>query len=79
MRPSDRAWIALAVSVVAWDMACEPGEMLSEASARYAKSHPIVAYAVIGSVAAHLTARIPKWVDPIHGIGVGLRRVKKAV
>jgi hypothetical protein len=77
MRPADRAWLALAVGVVAWDVACPSGEMLSEASARYAKSHPVLAYAVIGSVAAHLTARIPKWVDPIHGLGVGLRRLKR--
>jgi hypothetical protein len=77
LRPADRAWITLAVGVVAWDVLCEPGEMLSEASARYAKKHPVVAYAVIGSVAAHLTARIPPWVDPIHGLGVGLRRLKR--
>jgi hypothetical protein len=77
LRPADRAWITLGAGVVAWDMACPRGEMLSEASARYAKSHPILAYAVIGSVAAHLTARIPKRFDLIHGVGAVLRAWKR--
>ena len=77
MRPADRAWIALTTGVVIWDVVCEPGEMLSEASARYAKAHPVLAYAVIGSVAAHLANRIPKRFDPIHGIGAVLRVWKR--
>lgn len=77
MRPSDWAWIVLATGVVIWDVVCEPGEMLSEASARYAKNHPLIAYVVIGAVAAHLSGSSPRWADPIHGIGVILRRVKR--
>lgn len=76
MRPSGKAWVALIVGVVLWDVLCEPGEMMSEASARYAKAHPVMAYLVIGSVAAHLVDRIPKRVDPIHWIGVTLRKLK---
>lgn len=77
MRPADWAWTALATGVVIWDVVCEDDEMLSEASARYAKRHPVLAYVVIGSVAAHLVNRIPKWADPIHGIGVVLRAWKR--
>jgi hypothetical protein len=77
MRPADRAWIALGLGVLVWDAACPNGEMLSEASARYAKKHPVVAYAVIGSVAAHLVDRIPKRFDPIHGVGDVLRAWKR--
>lgn len=77
MRSSDRAWITLGVGVLAWDMVCADGEMLSEASARYAKAHPVIAYAVIGSVAAHLTSAIPKQLDPIHGIGTVVRAWKR--
>jgi hypothetical protein len=77
VRPSDWAWIALGVGVLSWDVACADGEMLSEASSRYAKAHPFLAYAVIGSVAAHLVNRIPKRFDPIHGLGVGMRRLKR--
>lgn len=77
MRPADKAWIALGLGVLAWDAVCADGEMLSEASARYAKAHPVLAYVVIGSVAAHLVNRIPKRFDLIHGIGVGMRRLKR--
>jgi hypothetical protein len=77
VRPADRAWIALGLGVVAWDVACDDGEMLSEASARYAKNHPLIAYAVIGSVAAHLVGGIPPWADPIHGVGAVLRAWKR--
>jgi hypothetical protein len=76
MRPSDRAWIALGLGIFAWDALCDDGEMLSEASARYAKNHPVLAYAVIGSVAAHLAGNIPRWADPIHAVGVMLRHLK---
>lgn len=77
MRPSDRAWIALTTGVVVWDVVCEPGEMLSEASSRYAKAHPVLAYGVIAAVAAHLSGSIPRWADPIHGIGFVLRQMKR--
>ncbi|WP_230870833.1 hypothetical protein [Mycobacterium canetti] len=42
MRPSDWAWLTLAVGVLAWDACCPPGEMLSEASVRYLRAHPII-------------------------------------
>lgn len=76
MRPSTKAWITLIAGVVVWDVVCEPGEMLSEASAGFAKAHPVLAYLVVGSVAAHLVEKIPKRIDPIHGIGVFLRGLK---
>jgi hypothetical protein len=76
MRPADRAWLTLAAGVLIWDVACPNDEMLSEASRRYAKSHPVAAYGVIASVALHLTSLLPKWVDPIHAIGVVLRKAK---
>lgn len=76
MRSSAKAWVGLAAYVVVWDWACADGEMLSEASSRFAKRHPVAAYAVVGSVAAHLLARIPTRVDPIHYIGSVLRRLK---
>jgi len=77
LRPADRAWIALGAGVLVWDMTCPSGEMLSEASARYAKDHPLAAYAVIASVAFHLSSALPKRVDPIHWVGAGLRQVRR--
>jgi len=76
MRPGDKAWIALAAGVVAWDVSCLEGEMLSEASHRYAKHHPVLAAVVVFSVASHLINRLPKSVDPIHGIGLVLREIR---
>jgi len=54
MRPSDRAWLVLAAGVVVWDLVCPPGEMLSDASARYAAARPIVSRLVIVYTAGHL-------------------------
>lgn len=63
MRPSDRAWIALGVGVVAWDAACPRGEMLSEASARYAKTRPWLWKGLVVYVAGHLMHIWPERID----------------
>jgi hypothetical protein len=76
MRPSDRAWLALGAGVLAWDVACPDGEMLSQASDRYAQKHRWLAYSVIASVALHLTSLLPYWVDPVHAVGVMLRKIR---
>ena len=76
LRPSDKAWIALGIGVLAWDMVCPDDEMLSEASRRYAKSHRIAARAVVASVALHLIDLLPPWVDPIHRIGRVVRGLR---
>lgn len=54
MRPSDWAWLTLAVGVLAWDACCPPGEMLSEASVRYLRAHPIIWPVIVGYTAGHL-------------------------
>ncbi|OIN79786.1 DUF7427 family protein [Mycobacterium malmoense] len=54
MRPSDKAWLALAAGVLAWDAVCPRGEMLSEASARYMGARPILTGAIIIYTAGHL-------------------------
>jgi hypothetical protein len=63
MRPGDRAWLTLAAGVLAWDVLCPHGEMLSEASARYAKTKPILSRVVIGYTAGHLMHVWPERVD----------------
>jgi hypothetical protein len=77
LQPSDVAWIGLGLGVIAWDLLCPDGEMLSEASRRYAKNHQLVAFGVVASVGAHLLDLIPRWADPIHWVGVGLRRIRR--
>lgn len=76
MTPADKAWIAIGMGVIVWDMTCPPGEMLSEASRRYAKNHQLLAHVVVASVGAHLLDLIPRWVDPIHWVGVALRELR---
>ncbi|BBZ14783.1 DUF7427 family protein [Mycobacterium branderi] len=56
-----------------WDALCPPDEMLSDASRRYAKTHPLLTYWVIGTVVLHLIGRLPHAVDPIHLVGEGFR------
>lgn len=63
MRPSDRAWIALAAGIITWDACCPIGEMLSEASARYTRSHPVVWPLVVGYTAGHLVHVWPERFD----------------
>jgi hypothetical protein len=78
LRAADKAWLVLAAGILAWDIVCEDDEMLTEASRRYAKAHPVVAHAVVASVALHLTDLVrPRWADPIHIIGLGVRRLKR--
>lgn len=63
LRPSDKAWLALAAGVAAWDVACPRGEMLSEASARYTRAHRVLWPAVIVYTAGHLMHVWPARVD----------------
>lgn len=54
------------------EIACPPGELLSDATARYGQSHMFLSSAVIGVVAVHLLRTtgllrfIPEQLDLIH-------------
>lgn len=63
MRPADKAWLVLAASVAVWDAACPPGEMLSEASARYTRAHRVLWPTAIVYTAGHLMHVWPRRVD----------------
>jgi hypothetical protein len=65
VRPADRAWLALAAGVVAWDVGCPRGELLSEASARYTKARPVLWPIVVAYVAGHLVHVWPTRCDPL--------------
>lgn len=54
MRTSDRAWLTLAAGVVAYDVLCPRGEMLSEASARYTEQQRLAWTATVIYIAGHL-------------------------
>ena len=65
MRNSDRAWVALAGGVAAYDLIATDDEQLTNAARRYFKSQPIATASMILVTALHLVGGIPPWCDPI--------------
>jgi hypothetical protein len=65
MRNSDRAWVALAGRVAAYDLIAADDEQLTNAARRYFKSQPIATASMIMATALHLVGGIPPWCDPI--------------
>lgn len=65
LRPSDRAWVILTAGIIAWDVWCPPGEMLSEGVDRYMLRHPWITRGVVALVALHLCNHLPPVADPI--------------
>ena len=65
MRNSDRAWVALASGVAAYDLIATDDELLTNAARRYFKSQPIATVSMILVTGLHLFGRIPSWCDPI--------------
>src|ERR1700689_4167851 len=65
MRNSDRAWVALAGGVAAYDLIATDDEQLTSAARRSFKSQPIAAASMILATALHLVGGIPPWCDPI--------------
>lgn len=63
MRPSDKAWLLLAAGVAAWDVLCPRGEMLSEASERYGRRHPLLWGGLVVYTAGHLLHVWPRRFD----------------
>jgi hypothetical protein len=65
MRNSDRAWVALAGGVAAYDLVATDDEQLTNAARRYFKSQPIATASMILVTGLHLVGGIPTWCDPI--------------
>jgi hypothetical protein len=77
MRAADRAWLAIAAGVTAYEVtaARRPGwELLSEAADRYRARRPVAVHLVAVYLAAHLTRHWPPHVDPLHQIATKLSR-----
>src|SRR6202161_4573666 len=64
MRNSDRAWVALAGGVAAYDLIAADDEQLTNAARRYFKSQPIATASMILVTALHLVGGIPPRCDP---------------
>lgn len=66
MKPSDRAWLVLAGSVIAYEALAADGELMSEGVDRYLEARPWLTRAVIAAVGLHLCNVLPGVVDPLH-------------
>lgn len=71
-----KAWAGLAAGVVAYDILCPDGEMLSEGVDRGLEGHRWATIAAIGVTALHLLNTLPEQIDPF-SLGLsGLKRMR---
>jgi len=77
MRPSDRAWLALGLGVIAYDLTARDGETLSEAVDRYLTVWPTLTRVAIFAVALHVANGLQPWADPLGGAFVVIRRLRR--
>lgn len=61
-----RGWLAIAGLVTAYEIACPPGELLSEGVDRGIEQRPLLTKLAIGVTALHLMNAIPERYDPFH-------------
>jgi hypothetical protein len=74
MRNSDRAWLALAGGVAAYDLIATDDELLTDAARRYFKSAPIATGSMILVTGLHLVGGLPRWCDPFTLVFTAFRR-----
>ena len=79
MRNSDRAWVALAGGVAAYDLIATDDEQLTNAARRYFKSQPIATVSMILVTGLHLVGGIPRWCDPITLTFAAYRRLLRGL
>lgn len=68
-----RGWIALGAGIVAYEVGCPKGELLSEGVDRALECRPWLVRAAVGAVALHLLNVLPDQIDPIHQIARALK------
>ena len=76
MRNSDRAWLALAGGVAAYDLVATDDELLSDAARRYFKSQPVATGSMILVTGLHLIGGLPHWCDPFAVVFATCRRLR---
>jgi hypothetical protein len=77
MTSADRAWVALGVGVVSYDVLCGEGETMSEGADRYMLRHPWLVRGVAFILAAHVCNLVKSDYDPLHWGFVALRRIRR--
>jgi hypothetical protein len=72
-----QAWGVIAAGVLAYELGCNEGELLSEGVDDWVATKPILTRAVIAALALHLGNAVPTRFDPVsigfHGIRKGSR------
>jgi hypothetical protein len=74
MKHGDWAWLTIAAGVIAYEATCPPGQLLSQAVARYRDRHPIATNLTVIYIAAHLLKRWPQPIDPLHQLATRMGR-----
>lgn len=76
MKPADRAWLAIGIGVLAYEIAAglRRWELLSEAADRYRQRRPIATHLTVAYLSGHLLRRWPKRIDPLHRLARLVRR-----
>lgn len=64
MRAAERAWIALGVAVLAYEVVARDDELLSHQVDRWLEAHPVLTSAAVTVTAAHLLNVLPTKADP---------------
>lgn len=64
LKPSDYAWLALAVGITVYEAVAGDEELMTHGARRYMAAHPVLWRAVVLSTAAHLLSLLPSWADP---------------
>lgn len=59
-------WLALGAGVLAYEILCPEGELLSEGVDRALERHPTLTRLAIGATALHLLNMLPEQYDPFH-------------
>ena len=61
-----RAWLGVGTLVLAYEIACPDGELMSEGVDRAIEKHPVLTILAIGATALHLANLLPESIDPFH-------------
>jgi hypothetical protein len=69
-----QAWGLLAAGVLAYELACKEGELLSEGVDDWVAAKPILTRTVIAAFALHLGNAVPPRFDPVSLAFIGIRR-----
>ncbi|MDT5016494.1 MAG: hypothetical protein QOD39_2654 [Mycobacterium sp.] len=74
-----QAWAVLAAGVLAYELGCKEGELLSEGVDDWLAVKPLLTRTVIAALALHLGNAVPPQLDPISLGFQGIRRASRFV